>query len=94
MRRPSWNKSQAIQQVLSLKALLEPSDDSGAGGSLRKIVVSPPPPNVPRVSTLRLNDKAHTFLTAKFRLVDGKIGGKWKENNIFGITLKTFFLFL
>jgi len=33
MRRPSWNKSQAIQQVISLKALLEPSDDD-----------SPPPP--------------------------------------------------
>ncbi|XP_061376204.1 protein TIFY 4B-like isoform X2 [Gastrolobium bilobum] len=27
MRRPSWNKSQAIQQVISLKALLEPADD-------------------------------------------------------------------
>lgn len=25
MRRPSWNKSQAIQQVISLKSLLEPS---------------------------------------------------------------------
>ncbi|XP_021828168.1 protein TIFY 4B-like isoform X3 [Prunus avium] len=40
MRRPSWNKSQAIQQVISLKALLEPNDDSGAG-ALRRIVVSP-----------------------------------------------------
>ncbi|XP_048428213.1 protein TIFY 4B isoform X5 [Pyrus x bretschneideri] len=40
MRRPSWNKSQAIQQVISLKALLEPNDDSGAG-ALRKIVVLP-----------------------------------------------------
>ncbi|PNX56541.1 hypothetical protein L195_g050468 [Trifolium pratense] len=27
MRRPSWNKSQAIQQVISLKALLEPTAD-------------------------------------------------------------------
>uniref|UniRef100_A0A2P2IRP2 Uncharacterized protein n=1 Tax=Rhizophora mucronata TaxID=61149 RepID=A0A2P2IRP2_RHIMU len=52
MRRPSWNKSQAIQQVISLKALLEPSEDSGAG-ALRKILVSkpqttatPPPPPV------------------------------------------------
>ncbi|CAL0320446.1 unnamed protein product [Lupinus luteus] len=27
MRRPSWNKSQAIQQVISLKALLDPDDD-------------------------------------------------------------------
>ncbi|KAH0942409.1 hypothetical protein HID58_002046 [Brassica napus] len=42
MRRPSWNKSQAIQQVLSLKALFEPGDDSGAG-ILRKILVSHPP---------------------------------------------------
>ncbi|XP_022761094.1 protein TIFY 4B-like [Durio zibethinus] len=45
MRRPSWNKSQAIQQVISLKALLESNDDSGAG-ALRKILVSPPPPSV------------------------------------------------
>ncbi|XP_031398360.1 protein TIFY 4B isoform X1 [Punica granatum] len=42
MRRPSWNKSQAIQQVISLKALLEGGgdDDSGARATLRKIVVS------------------------------------------------------
>lgn len=46
MRRPSWNKSQAIQQVISLKALFESSDDSGAG-ALPKIIVSPPPPSVP-----------------------------------------------
>ncbi|CAN8232104.1 unnamed protein product [Cochlearia groenlandica] len=42
MRRPSWNKSQAIQQVLSLKALLDPGEDSGAG-ILRKILSSPLP---------------------------------------------------
>ncbi|XP_021290190.1 protein TIFY 4B-like isoform X3 [Herrania umbratica] len=46
MRRPSWNKSQAIQQVISLKALLESNDDSGAG-AIRKILVSPPSPSVP-----------------------------------------------
>ncbi|KAK4797896.1 hypothetical protein SAY86_030222 [Trapa natans] len=42
MRRPSWNKSQAIQQVICLKALLEGGDDdnSGARANLRKIVVS------------------------------------------------------
>ncbi|XP_071719439.1 protein TIFY 4B-like [Rutidosis leptorrhynchoides] len=28
MRRPSWNKSQAIQQVIMLKALIEPSTES------------------------------------------------------------------
>uniref|UniRef100_A0A1J3H362 Protein TIFY n=1 Tax=Noccaea caerulescens TaxID=107243 RepID=A0A1J3H362_NOCCA len=49
MRRPSWNKSQAIQQVLSLKALFEPGDDSGAG-ILRKILVSQPG-NSSRVTT-------------------------------------------
>ena len=42
MRRPSWNKSQAIQQVISLKALLETSEDSGAG-ALRRILVSRTP---------------------------------------------------
>ncbi|KAJ4827531.1 hypothetical protein Tsubulata_028047 [Turnera subulata] len=42
MRRPSWNKSQAIQQVISLKALLETTEDSGAS-ALRKILVSKPP---------------------------------------------------
>ncbi|KAK4782880.1 hypothetical protein SAY86_007254 [Trapa natans] len=42
MRRPSWNKSQAIQQVICLKALLEggDDDDSSARTNLRKIVVS------------------------------------------------------
>lgn len=29
MRRPSWNKSQAIQQVISLKALLEGRPGAG-----------------------------------------------------------------
>ena len=29
MRRPSWNKSQAIQQVIMLKALLEPVPECG-----------------------------------------------------------------
>ncbi|KAI3829701.1 hypothetical protein L1987_03829 [Smallanthus sonchifolius] len=37
MRRPSWNKSQAIQQVIMLKALLEPSPDSDEGGRKRYI---------------------------------------------------------
>ncbi|PPD90104.1 hypothetical protein GOBAR_DD12957 [Gossypium barbadense] len=39
MRRPSWNKSQAIQQVISFKALLESNEDSGAGAR-RKILVA------------------------------------------------------
>ncbi|XWS08917.1 hypothetical protein CRYUN_Cryun40dG0041800 [Craigia yunnanensis] len=46
MRRPSWNKSQAIQQVISLKALLESNEDSGPG-ALRKILVSSPSSSVP-----------------------------------------------
>ncbi|KAL8214970.1 hypothetical protein R6Q57_004419 [Mikania cordata] len=37
MRRPSWNKSQAIQQVIMLKALLEPSVDSDDGCRMRCI---------------------------------------------------------
>ncbi|KAL9410673.1 hypothetical protein AB3S75_044449 [Citrus x aurantiifolia] len=49
MRRPSWNKSQAIQQVISLKALLESSGDSGSG-VLRRVLVSPPESTPPRVN--------------------------------------------
>ncbi|XP_024022322.1 protein TIFY 4A isoform X3 [Morus notabilis] len=37
MRRPSWNKSQAIQQVISLKALLETTSDSNADGEQGKL---------------------------------------------------------
>ncbi|XP_058001091.1 protein TIFY 4B isoform X2 [Hevea brasiliensis] len=52
MRRPSWNKSQAIQQVISLKALLETSEDSGAG-ALRKILVSKPPATSNSVDSMK-----------------------------------------
>lgn len=54
MRRPSWNKSQAIQQVISLKALLEPCDDDSGAGALRKAVVSQPRVSVTRTYPLRL----------------------------------------
>ncbi|KAL3517612.1 hypothetical protein ACH5RR_020201 [Cinchona calisaya] len=37
MRRPSWNKSQAIQQVILLKTLLGTTSDSDAGGGTRYI---------------------------------------------------------
>ncbi|XP_062108296.1 protein TIFY 4B-like [Humulus lupulus] len=56
MRRPSWNKSQAIQQVISLKALLEPCDDSGAG-DIRKVVASPTS-NTPRLPTFSVNSNS------------------------------------
>lgn len=60
MRRPSWNKSQAIQQVISLKALLEPNEDSGAG-VLRKIV-GPPHNNPPRVTIFAFRVKITVLL--------------------------------
>lgn len=57
MRRPSWNKSQAIQQVISLKALLEPASDSDAATARKKLHI-PRPQIVPNrvrkvVNTLR-----------------------------------------
>lgn len=51
MRRPSWNKSQAIQQVISLKALLEPASDSDAAIARKKLHIPHPqilPNRVPR----------------------------------------------
>ncbi|XP_060960523.1 protein TIFY 4B isoform X2 [Cannabis sativa] len=56
MRRPSWNKSQAIQQVISLKALLEPCDDSGAE-DLRKVIASPTS-NTPRLPTFSVTSSS------------------------------------
>ncbi|KAL0435691.1 UNVERIFIED_CONTAM: protein TIFY 4B [Sesamum radiatum] len=41
MRRPSWNKSQAIQQVIMLKTLLETPPDSDAG-SRKRLHISRP----------------------------------------------------
>ncbi|KAL1539727.1 TIFY, variant 2 [Salvia divinorum] len=40
MRRPSWNKSQAIQQVIMLKTLLETSPDSDAAGARKRLRIS------------------------------------------------------
>ncbi|MBA0687878.1 hypothetical protein Goari_005698, partial [Gossypium aridum] len=45
MRRPSWNKSQAIQQVISLKTLLETTSDSDAVEARKKLY--PPYPEYP-----------------------------------------------
>lgn len=45
MRRPSWNKSQAIQQVISLKALLETtSSDSNANAQAEAEAEAPQNP--------------------------------------------------
>ncbi|MED6108071.1 Protein TIFY 4B-like isoform X1 [Stylosanthes scabra] len=44
MRRPSWNKSQAIQQVISLKALLEPPNDDAPAAVPTHHSTSPPQP--------------------------------------------------
>ncbi|CAN1233008.1 Protein TIFY 4A [Linum perenne] len=42
MRRPSWNKSQAIQQVISLKTLLEPPPESEDGQPPRRRYIPRP----------------------------------------------------
>ncbi|RQO90871.1 hypothetical protein POPTR_005G214300v4 [Populus trichocarpa] len=51
MRRPSWNKSQAIQQVISLKTLLEATPETES--PRRRLYIPRPPPhppdNTPRV---------------------------------------------
>ncbi|KAG8389304.1 hypothetical protein BUALT_Bualt02G0215500 [Buddleja alternifolia] len=42
MRRPSWNKSQAIQQVIMLKTLLETTPDGDDAGSRKRLSISRP----------------------------------------------------
>nr|KJB22989.1 hypothetical protein B456_004G077100 [Gossypium raimondii] len=51
MRRPSWNKSQAIQQVISLKTLLETTSDSDGVKASKKLHV-PFPHNPPRAEAI------------------------------------------
>ncbi|XP_039030964.1 protein TIFY 4B-like isoform X6 [Hibiscus syriacus] len=51
MRRPSWNKSQALQQVISLKTLLETTSDSEAAEASKKLYI-PFPENPPRSNQL------------------------------------------
>ncbi|KAJ8749483.1 hypothetical protein K2173_025678 [Erythroxylum novogranatense] len=45
MRRPSWNKSQAIQQVISLKTLLETTSDSDVPAVRKRLYIPPVPEN-------------------------------------------------
>ncbi|KAK2987143.1 hypothetical protein RJ640_019703 [Escallonia rubra] len=45
MRRPSWNKSQAIQQVISLKTLLEPPPPPDSAAGTRRSRYIPRPEN-------------------------------------------------
>ncbi|KAE8685522.1 TIFY domain/Divergent CCT motif family protein, putative isoform 2 [Hibiscus syriacus] len=58
MRRPSWNKSQAIQQVISLKNLLETTSDSNAADARMKLHTPCPeyPPRVVSDSTVLPNE--------------------------------------
>ncbi|KAK6135029.1 hypothetical protein DH2020_031207 [Rehmannia glutinosa] len=54
MRRPSWNKSQAIQQVIMLKTLLETTPDSDA--SSRKRLRFSRPNNVPSNNNTNISE--------------------------------------
>ncbi|GMI98747.1 PEAPOD 2 [Hibiscus trionum] len=58
MRKPSWNKSQAIQQVISLKTLLETTSDSDAAEARKKLYTPCPeyPPRVVSDSTVLPNE--------------------------------------
>ena len=67
MRRPSWNKSQAIQQVISLKSLLEPSPPANSNSNaaaLKSALVRPP--NVPSYNTVSIF--YHLFFSYVFLL--------------------------
>lgn len=58
MRKPSWNKSQAIQQVISLKALLETTPDSDTGQRKRR--------HIPRPDTSLQRVQKETGIDAEF----------------------------
>lgn len=69
MRRPSWNKSQAIQQVLSLKGLFDDNDDKDDEEKSLKPSTCPKSTNtesslIQDVQQPRLALYAHTMPTA------------------------------
>ncbi|ERN01521.1 protein TIFY 4A isoform X2 [Amborella trichopoda] len=70
MRRPSWNKYQAIQQVLSLKGLLEgkPCDDNSDVFSHRSPITV-----IPNVGSMREKEKA-------VNIADPEISGSHQPN--------------
>ncbi|XP_052478553.1 protein TIFY 4B isoform X1 [Gossypium raimondii] len=75
MRRPSWNKSQAIQQVISFKALLESNEDSGAGAR-RKILVCPPPSHFPPQNAVAPSNSGESVKEAVFGEEESLYGQK------------------
>ncbi|KAF8392325.1 hypothetical protein HHK36_022667 [Tetracentron sinense] len=76
MRRPSWNKSQAIEQVISLKNLLETKTDSRTGASAsagtRQEISFARPEKSPEVRT---NINFTTPASVKVTRPDFKISG-------------------
>ncbi|XP_012839507.1 PREDICTED: protein TIFY 4B-like isoform X3 [Erythranthe guttata] len=71
MRRPSWNKSQAIQQVIMLKTLLEGAPDSDSG-SRKRLRFSRPndngviPESVPKATHIEGETSVSAEYTAPF----------------------------
>ncbi|KAL8029071.1 hypothetical protein ABFX02_14G204800 [Erythranthe guttata] len=71
MRRPSWNKSQAIQQVIMLKTLLEVAPDSDSG-SRKRLRFSRPndndviPESVPKATHIEGETSVSAEYTAPF----------------------------
>ncbi|OVA05394.1 Tify [Macleaya cordata] len=65
MRRPSWNKSQAIEQVISLKSLLETPTESDTPDELRPNISVPRPSNPGQLSsnTVPSTEKVTTTAT-------------------------------
>ncbi|KDP21403.1 hypothetical protein JCGZ_21874 [Jatropha curcas] len=66
MRRPSWNKSQAIQQVISLKTLLETTPDWNGNEPRRRLYIPRPdnPNRAPAISPVSLKEtRADTRIT-------------------------------
>jgi hypothetical protein len=81
MRRPSWNKSQAIQQVISLKTLLEATPETES--PRRRLYIPRPPPhppdNTPRVRFSAVKPSVFPFLIL-FLL------NKWKVKDCFALS--------
>lgn len=79
MRRPSWNKSQAIQQVISLKTLFEPPEDAEAAEARKKLRIPRPEIPPPRAASFSRYPEKGKAADARVPVPAGKSVLNWRQ---------------
>lgn len=79
MRRPSWNKSQAIQQVISLKTLFESPADAEAAEARKKLCI-PRPDLPPRAASISVYPEKGKAADARISVPAENSARNWRQD--------------